>query len=164
MMLRSLSLALQEIHYKASFPHIPSFLPSSFPFSGGEKKGLPNANWNLHLKDQISLVFSPSYFLGTCHILIKDLLLFGGPSQRFHLKFFPSLFHPAVSLTKKGNCQGEHVRFLTESTVCVYFKTHKRAPELSRGIPRFPGLLFQGLSPKFTSQCQEFGGFFCDLE
>lgn len=51
--LRSLGVALQEIHYKASFPHIPSSL-SPFLFSffrGKKKKGLPNANWNLHLKD-----------------------------------------------------------------------------------------------------------------
>lgn len=45
----------------------------------------------------------------------------GGTSRRFHLKFCLSLFHPTISLTKKGTCQGEHVRILTESIVCVSF-------------------------------------------
>lgn len=87
-----------------------------------------------------------------------------GTSQHSQMIFFLFLFHLAISLTKKENCHGEHVSILIESYLCVHVRTHKRNHELCRGISLIPGIQVQGLSSKFTSPHQGFGGFFLELE
>lgn len=79
------------------FPTLPPlllspFLLSFFKKTQKTKKGGKTSQHKLaSAYKRLDFVgFSPSYFLGTCCILIMDPLLFGRTSPSFHLEFFLS--------------------------------------------------------------------------